>query len=111
MGNEGATINKQYNWSILLLWPIKMHTAVIGVNNMIEFFKQDVDTGKRDLVNVAREIMRELRHTRPSVQSSLQFLDVLQVIGNAMLISEMLDVIADINGSYSYGSFIDPLAV
>ena len=43
---------------------------------MIEFFKQDVDTGKRDLVNVAREIMRELCHTRPSVQSSLQFLDV-----------------------------------
>ena len=62
------------------------------------------------MVDVAREIMRELRHTRPSVQSSLQFLDVLQVIGNAKLNSEALDVIADINGSYSCGSFIDPLA-
>ena len=28
------------------------------------------------------------------------------MIGNAKMIAEMLDVIADINGSYSYGTFI-----
>ena len=104
-GNEGATVDKQYKWSALLLWPIKKRTAVIGAGNMIEFFKQDVDTGKRDLVDVAREIMRKLHYT--SVQSGLQFLDALQVIGNAKLIAEVLDVIADINGSCSYGSFIE----
>ena len=38
------------------------------------------------------EIMREL----PSVQSGLQFLDSLQVIGNAKRIAEVLDVIAGI---------------
>ena len=107
MGNKGATINKLYNWSVLLLWPIKKCTAVIGASNMIEFFKQDVDTGKRDLDDVAREIMREMHHIRPSVQSDLQFLDALQVIGNVKLIVKMLDVIAGINGLYSYGSFIE----
>ena len=56
MANEGATIEKQYNWSALLLWPIKKHIAVIGVSNIIEF----LDTGKKVLVDVAREIMREL---------------------------------------------------
>ena len=73
MGNKGATINKLYNWSPMLLWPIKKRTVVIGVSNMIEFFKQDVDTGKSDLDDVSREIMREMHHTRPSVQSGLQF--------------------------------------
>ena len=72
-----------------------------------KFFKQDVDTGKRDLVDVAMEILREMHHTRPSVQSGLQFLYALQVISNAKLIAEMLDLIAHINGSYSYGTFIE----
>ena len=74
MHDEGATVDKQYNWSALLLWPIKKCTAVIGVSNMIEFFKQDVDTGKRDMVDVAMEIMREICHTRSSIQSGLHFL-------------------------------------
>ena len=45
MANKGATIEKQYSWSALLLWPIKKRTAVIGVSNIIEFL---------------REIMREI---------------------------------------------------
>ena len=73
--DEGATVDKQYYWSALLFgWPIKKCTAVIGVSNMIEFFKQDVDTGKRDLVEVAMEMMREICHTMSSIQSGLQFL-------------------------------------
>ena len=106
-GNEGATIDKQYNWTALLLWPIKKRMAVIGVDTVIKFFKQDLDAGKKDLDDVAREILKEIRHARPSVQSGLIFLDALQAIGDAKLIAEMLDVIAVINGFYRYDSFIE----
>ena len=106
-GNEGATVGKQYNWTALLLWPIKKRTAVIGVDNMIEYFKQDVDTGKGGLDDKAREVMREIRRNRPWFELLLQFLDILQVIDDTKLITEMMDVIASTAKCYYYRSFIE----
>ena len=110
-GNEGALIDKQYNWTGLLFWPLNKRTDVIGVCNMIDFFKQDVDTGKKDLHDVAREIMKEIRRRwLSSYQSVLEFLDVLQVIGDIKLIAEMLDVIADINERSCLNYYIEDTA-
>ena len=39
-----------------------------------------------------------------SIRSSI--FSALQVIGNTKCITEIFDMIADINGSYSYGIFI-----
>ena len=100
-GNEGATVEKQYNWAALLLWPVRKRTAVIGVSNMARVFKQDVDTGKKDLDDVAKDIIREMRHNSPSVQSCLSFLHSLQVLGDTKLIAEMLDVVVNIKESYN----------
>ena len=72
---------------------------------MIELFKQDVDTGKKDLHDMAREIMREICHRWAFIESVLQFLDVLQVIGDIKLIAKMLDVIAAIDDPDSYHSY------
>ena len=106
-GNEGATVDKQYNWTALLLWPIRKRTDVIGMSNMVSLFKQDVDAGKKGLDNIARDIMREMRHNIPSVKSCLSFLHALLVIADTKLIAEMLDVIAGYTVSYSNYSFIE----
>ena len=107
-GNEGATVDKQYNWAALLLWPIRKRTAVMGVSNMTRLFKQDVDAGRKDLGDVAKDIIREMRHNGPSVESCLTFLHSLLVLGDKKLIADMLGVIAGIKGSYGYSSgFID----
>ena len=107
-GNEGATVDKQYNWAALLLWPIRKRTAVMGVSNMARLFKQDVDAGRKDLDEVAKDIIREMRRNDPSVESCLTFLHSLLVLGDKKLIASMLDVMAGVKGSYSYSSgFID----
>ena len=106
-GNEGATVDKQYNWTALLLWPVRKCPAVIGVPNMVQLLKQDVDAGKNGVDAVARDILREMRQGGPSVQSCIQFLHALQVIGDTKLITEMLDVVAGVKESYSFGSFIE----
>ena len=106
-GNEGATVDKQYNWTALLLWPTMKRTAVIGVSNMVKLLKRDVDAGKKGLDNVAQDILREMHHNSPSIKSCLSFLHILLRIGDTKLIAEMLDVIAGIKESYSYDSFIE----
>ena len=106
-GNEGATVDKQYNWTSLFLWPVRKRPAVIGVLNMVRLFKQDVDAGKSGVNDVAKDILRELRCSGLSVQSCILFLHALQVIGNTKLIAEMLDVIVGIKETYSFGSFIE----
>ena len=105
-GNEGATLDKQYNWAALLLWPIGKRMSVIGVSNMIKFLKQDVDAGKKDLDSTARDIMKEMRSVNPGHQSCLALLRALQEIGDTKLIAEMLDVIAGIKDSYNFNCII-----
>jgi len=63
-GNEGATVDKQYNWAALLLWPVKQRTAVIGLDAMVEIFVQKIEDKKDTrLVAVAKEIMTEMRNS------------------------------------------------
>ena len=82
MGNAAATLDKQYNWAALLLWPIKQHTAVTGVSNMVSLFKQDVRTEKDGLVDTANDILRKIHCEGLSLELSLSFLRALEVIGN-----------------------------
>ena len=106
-GNEGATLDKQYNWAALLLWPTGKRMTVIGLSNMIELFKQDVDARKKDLDSTARYLMKEMRSSNPEFQSYLTFLLALQETADTQLIAEMLDVIAGMEASYRFNSFIE----
>ena len=106
-GNEGATLDKQYNWTALFLWPSRKRPSVIGISTMVKLFQQDVDAARRGLDDVARNMLIEIRRSRPSVHTCILFLQALQVVGDIKLIAEMLDVIAGIKESYGfYGSFI-----
>ena len=101
MGNGGATIDKQYNWAVLLLWPIENRTDVVGTSNMVRLFKQDVRAEKGGLANDAHDILRMARHEGLSFESSLSFLRALIEIGDSKSIAELLDIIAGI-GSYDF---------
>ena len=110
MGNGGATLDKRYNWAALLLWPLRKRISVKGVQNMVTLFKQDVDAGKKDLENDARDLIREL-HNEDSImsreQTYLTFLHALEVLANAELITKMLNGIATIRSSYGIGTIIE----
>ena len=101
-GNEGASLDKQYNWAALLLWPTEKRMTVIGLENMIELFKQDVDAGKKDLDSTARYLMKEMRSRNLEIQSCNTFLLALQEIADTQLIAEVLDVIATDEDSYRF---------
>ena len=83
MGNGGATLDKRYNWAALLLWPLRKRISGKGVQNMVTLFKQDVDTGKKDLENDARDLIREL-HNEDSIMSRGQtYLYLFACLGSA----------------------------
>ena len=105
-GNEGASVDKQYNWTALLMWPTRRRAAVIGIGNMVELFKQDVHANKKGLDNVARDIIREMHNKDPSVESCLLFLHSLQVMPDTKLIAEMLDILAGNKECYRYNNVI-----
>ena len=106
IGNEGASVDKQYNWTALLMWPTRRRAAVIGIGNMVELFKQDVHANKKVLDNVARDIIREMHNKDPSVESCLLFLHSLQVMPDTKLIAEMLDILAGNKECYRYNNVI-----
>ena len=103
-GNEGATVDKHYHWAALLLWPVKKRTAVKGGSNMVKLFDEDVKRNKKeaDLPVVAKDIMREMRAGWRSIESYMQFLQALMVIGNAELIAECLDILPRLANDYPY---------
>ena len=92
-GNAGATLDKQYNWAALFLWPFKQDIP-IGLSEMIRLFTQDAKAQKDDLVDSANDIMKQARCEGLSVDLSLSFLHALKKIGNSKLIAELLDIIA-----------------
>ena len=101
-GNEGATVDKQYNWAALLLWPVKQRAAVIGLDNMVELFEQDVKNTKNQtgLVDIAKEIMTGMCNSSDT-NSFVKFLQSLLQLGNKELIVECLDTIVRATSSYS----------
>jgi len=101
-GNEGATVDKQYNWAALLLWPVKQRTAVVGLHIMVGIFEQDVKNNKKeaDLIVVAKDILREM-HKRSNGTLSLEFLRSLLLLDNKELIIECLDTIVKATSCYS----------
>ena len=105
-GNEGASVDKQYNWTALLIWPKRKRAAVIGISNMVELFKQDVHANKKGLDNIARDIIREMHNKNPSVESCLLFLHSLQLMPDTKLIIEMLDILAGNKECYRYNNVV-----
>ena len=101
-GNEGATLYKQYNWAALLLWPVKQRAAVIGLDNMIQIFEQDIKKGKNEtrLVAAAKEIMAGLRDGF-GASTYVRVLQSLLLLDNKELIVECLDTIVKNTSSYS----------
>ena len=94
-GNQDVTVDRHYHWAVLLLWPVKKRTAVKGGNNMVKLFDEDVKKDKKaaDIPAVAKDIMREMRAWWISVDSYMQFLQALLVVGNAELIFVCLDIV------------------
>ena len=90
----------------MLIWPTRKRAAVIGIGNMVELFKQDVNANKKGLDNVARDIIREIHNKDPSVKSCLLFLHSLQLMPDTKLIAEMLDMLAGNKECYRYNNVI-----
>ena len=100
--NGDATVNKQYNWAALLLWPKGLRGDIIGVENMISLFEQNVTVGNGGLVDTANDIIKEIRYKGVSCSSSLSFLSALNVITDTKLIAELLNVIANNGACHRY---------
>lgn len=100
-GNEGATLDRQYNWAALLFWPPRKRVINIGILNMIKLLKQDLldPTISQDKKNrLAEDIVRECaspNHSQDiSDEAYVSFLKSLQSLGNVELISAFLEIIA-----------------
>lgn len=103
-GNEGATLDKQYNWAALLLWPSKNRTTNIGITNMIHLLKKDLldptfsQDKKTALEAVAKDIVSACAsHSDDgyfTTEAYMSLLQSLQSLGNVELISDFLQVIA-----------------
>jgi len=105
-GNEGVTVDKQYNWTALLLWPVKQRTAVVGLHRMVGIFEQNVKKNKNGagVIGIAKDILREM-HKRSSGSLSLEVLQSLLLLDNKELIIECLEII--VKATSSYRSFME----
>ena len=98
-GNEGATLDKQYNWAALLVWPSKNRTVNIGIANVVRLLKKDLlgptlsQEKKAKLDAVAKDIISASSTAFPT-EECVSFLQSLQCLDNVELISEFLGVIA-----------------
>ena len=113
-GNEGATIDKQYNRAALLLWPSEFRTINLGFKNVIRSLSKDVrnlpnisEEKKAELEEIAKDLVRACvspHHGHGvSGKSYMSFLQVLQAFGKAELISEFLNT----NSSSFHSSLVE----
>ena len=97
-GNAGATLDKQYNCAALLLWPSINRTLNLGVTNVISLLEknlphQDQKTSEIVAKDLIRLIASGQWHTG-CTEVYVSFLQSLKLLGNKILISEFLDVLA-----------------
>ena len=103
--NDNITVDKWYEWGALFLWPIKKWRNLLGLDNMISLFEQDVNAGRWSMEDVKRDIMMEISQMDTSVPIFLSFLRALKVMADIILIAEMLDDLA-IKQCYILNRFI-----
>ena len=92
--NDNITVDKWYEWAALFLWPIKKRMGLLGLDNTISLFEQDVIAGKWSVEDVKWDIVREINRRDPSVQTFISFLRALKDMADIILIAKMLDVLA-----------------
>ena len=101
-GNEGATLDKQYNWSAFLIWPTGMRATNIGASNMISKLSLDLAApaaNKDEFVEVARGILYACArgdsayHLRISAEKYKSLFQSLLKIGNTELVLDGLKFI------------------
>jgi len=73
---------------------------------MVKLFVEDVKRNKKeaDIPIVAKDIMREMHTGWRNIESYMQFLRTLMVIGDAELIAECLDILPRLANDYPYTS-------
>ena len=88
-GNEGATLDKQYNWSAFLIWPTGMRATNIGASNMISRLSLDVSApsaNNDELAEVARHILRACAYRNISAEEYESLFQSLLTIGKTELV-------------------------
>ena len=103
-GNEGATLDRQYSWAALLLWPCKNRAINVGFSNVIRSLRQDLldQTLSKDkragLKTVAEDIVgmyaSAQRRSEVSADVYVLFFQSLKSFGDTELILRFLKVSA-----------------
>ena len=94
-GNEGATVERWYKWTALILWPLKRRLVNIGCDKMTNKLKVAVmdrttpliGDEKKDSLELARDLVSSDGH---SSSSALSLLQCLHALGETKLICELL---------------------
>lgn len=106
-GNEGTTVDKQFKWAALLLWPSKNRMANLGITDTIHSLKNDqldLSISQDKKIEIAKYLIRSCgshHHGCLSTEGYVSLLQSLQSLGNVELISEFLGVIA--SSMYDHG--------
>ena len=101
-GNEGATVDKQYNWAALIFWPSGHRLKNIGIASTVALLKQHsfdaLDLHKKaGMENLMRELIcacgaPEYKNVSSEVYVSL--LQSIQCLGKVEMVAELLQVIS-----------------
>ena len=94
-GNEGASVERWYKWTALILWPLKRRLMNIGCDKMTFKLKAAVidrttplgGSEKNESLELARDLVRSDGHTS---DSAISLLKCLQALGVTELIREFL---------------------
>ena len=116
-GNEGATLDKQYNWTAVIFWPAKLRAS-----NMNKIYKLSLDlaapsANKEELAEVAKVILRscacEVQSFQPEIDAEKyeSLFESLLKIGNTELVLDGLNFILGSSSSViAEPSFADKVA-
>ena len=101
--NKGTTVDIQYNWAALLLWPVRQWTAVDALDTMVRASEQDVKNNEKGagLIMVTKD-MREI-HKAHMVAHLLNFCNhycYRLLLDNKELIVECLYIVVKVASSY-----------
>ena len=99
-GNEGVTVDKQYNWAAILLWPSKNRIQNLGLENVVHVLKEDVQKhpNSADVEVFAKDIVGKCMLPEYlgciHADTYVSLFQSLQILGNVKLLSKFLNNIA-----------------
>ena len=83
-GNEGVTVDKQYNWAAILIWPSKYRMKNLGITNLMDYLgKLHLKKGQdmNELEAIAQQILLSSNLSFLSADLSVSLLRVFVSIG------------------------------